>query len=123
VVTSDRDAIRRLLTGDPLSRRHGNDLLRPFLGDRSLLLLEPADHVARRRLELPPFHGEAVRAYGDRIRELAESEVASWRDVGVVATHPRARALTLEIILELVLGVRDAALRAQLVHQRRAPSA
>jgi cytochrome P450 len=115
VVTSDRDAIKRLFTGDPLRHRHGNDLLRRVLGDRSLLLLEPADHLARRRLELPPFHGEAVRAYGARIRELAEGEVESWREGEVVATHERARALTLEVILELVLGARDPALRSRLV--------
>jgi cytochrome P450 len=114
VVTSDRDAIRRLFTGDPMLRRHGNDLFRPMFGDRSLLLLEPAEHLGRRRLELPPFHGEAVRAYADRIRELAEAEVASWRPGERVVTHPRTRALTLEVILELVLGVRDRDLRDEL---------
>ena len=70
VVTTDRDTIKRLFTGDPLVRRHGNDLLRRILGDSSLMLLEPADHLARRRLELPPFHGQAVRRYRERIREL-----------------------------------------------------
>ena len=33
VLTRDRDAIRRLFTGDPLVKRHGNDLLRTFVGD------------------------------------------------------------------------------------------
>ncbi len=45
VVTTDRDAINRLFTGDPLTKRHGNDLLAPILGERSLLLLEPAEHA------------------------------------------------------------------------------
>jgi len=107
VVTADRDAVRRLLTGDPLLRRHGNDLLRPLLGDRSVLLLEPDEHLARRRLELPAFHGEALGQYEQRIRELVEEEIATWPVDTVVATHPRARALTLAIILELVLGIRD----------------
>jgi cytochrome P450 family 135 len=115
VITSDRDAVRRLLTGAPLVRRHGNDLFEPVLGRRSVMLLEPEEHLARRRLELPPFHGDAVRSYADRIRELAEAEIASWQLGSVVATHPRLRALTLAIILELVLGVRDEQLRAELV--------
>ncbi len=114
VVTTDRDAIKRLFTGDPLVRRHGNDLLRRILGDSSLMLLEPAEHLGRRRLELPPFHGQAVRRYGERIRELFEAEVDSWRNGQVVATADRARAVTLELILELVLGVRDPGLRARL---------
>src|SRR3954453_12912608 len=61
VLTSDRDAIKRLLTGDPLARAHGNDAVRPLLGERSLMLLAPAEHLARRKLLLPPFHGERVR--------------------------------------------------------------
>ncbi len=115
VVTGDRDAIRELFTGDPLRKRHGNDLLRPFFGDRSLIVLEPAEHLARRKLELPSFHGESVTAYADRIRELAEAEVAGWRPGEVVSVHLAARRLTLAVILELVLGVRDDALRAQIV--------
>lgn len=114
VVTSDRDAIKRLFTGDPLVRRHGNDILRRLLGERSLMLLEPAEHLARRRLELPAFHGEAVRRYATRIRELAQSELGGWRRDEVVHTAERARALTLDVILELVLGVREPGVRARL---------
>ncbi len=118
VVTSDGDAIRRLFTGDALLRRHGNDFLKPIFGERSLFFLEPAEHVARRRIELGPFHGAAVRAYTERIAELAEAEVATWMPGEVVASHPRARSLTLKVILELVLGVRDAALAGEITSIR-----
>lgn len=114
VATGDRDAIRRLFTGDPLLRRHGNDLLRPIFGDRSILLLEPPGHLERRKIELPPFHGKAIRSYEQRIRELCEQELADWPLGTTVASHPRARALTLAIILELVLGVSDSGLRDEL---------
>ena len=114
VITRDRDAIRRLFTGDPLVRRHGNDLLKSAFGERSVLLLEPAEHLDRRRMELPPFHGQAVRSYTDRIRQLITTELETWTPGRLVATHPTARAVTLEIILELVLGVRDSELQAEL---------
>jgi cytochrome P450 len=114
VVTADRSAIKALLTGDPLGKRHANDLLAPVLGPRSLMLLEPLEHVQRRKLELPPFHGDRIRVYAERIRELMGAEVDSWRSGEVVAVHPRARQLTLAVILELVLGVRDEALRRRL---------
>ena len=65
VLTSDRDAIQRLLTGDPLVRHHGDDAVRPLIGDRSVMLLDPAQHLARRKLLLPQFHGERVRTYAD----------------------------------------------------------
>jgi cytochrome P450 len=114
VVTSDREAIKRLFTGDPLLRRHGNDLFQPVFGRRSLLLLEPDEHLERRKIELPPFHGRAIKSYAARIQDLCEQELADWRLGETVASHPRARALTLAIILELVLGVRDTALRDEL---------
>jgi cytochrome P450 family 135 len=114
VVTRDRDAIRRLFTGDPLVRRHGNDLFESAFGERSVMLLGPADHIERRRLELPPFHGQAVRSYTERIRELTTTELATWPSTQVVVTQPRARAVTMAIILELVLGVRDPDLQAEL---------
>ena len=114
VVTSDRNAIKRVFTGDPLLRRHGNDLLEPVFGRRSLLLLEPAEHLERRKIELPPFHGRAVRSYAARIQELCEQELADWHLGDTLMSHPRARALTLAIILELVLGVRDTELRDEL---------
>ena len=51
------------------------------------------------------------------IRELFAAEVDGWRTGQVVATADRARAVTLDLILELVLGVRDPGLRARLGHE------
>ncbi len=47
VVTTDPDVVRRLFTGPPLVLRHGRDMMRPMVGDRSLLVLEPAEHLER----------------------------------------------------------------------------
>jgi cytochrome P450 len=111
VVTTDADAIRRLHTGDPLAKRHGNDVVRPLINDRSLMLLEPAEHLARRKLLLPPFHGERVRGYGQLLQRLMDAEVARWRAGETVAVLPVAQNITIEVILQAVLGVRDADLR------------
>jgi cytochrome P450 len=111
VVTSDRDAIRRLLTGDPLAKHHGNDVVRPLIGDRSVFLLEPAEHLARRKLLLPPFHGERVRLYAGLMRRLMNGEVDRWRPGDTVAVLPLAQNVTIEVILQAVLGVADADLR------------
>jgi cytochrome P450 len=45
---------------------------------------------------------------------MCRQELFDWRVGGTVASHGRARALTLAIILELVLGVRDTELRDEL---------
>ena len=114
VLTKDRDAIRRLYTGDPLAKRHANDLLRPFVGDESLLVLEPAEHLARRRMLLPPFHGERVQSYARLMERLVSAELDRLVPGDVVAVQPIAQALTLDVILQAVLGVSDAATRRRL---------
>ncbi len=114
VLTRDRDAIRRLFTGEPLSKRHGNDLLRPFVGDQSLLVLEPAAHLERRRLVTPPFHGERVRSYAELMQALVAEELERVRPGEVLVVQPLAQALTLEVIMQAVLGVRDEAVRRRL---------
>ena len=114
LLTKDRDVIRRLFTGDPLIKRHGNDLLRPILGDESLLVLEPAEHLARRKLLLPPFHGERVQSYARLMERLAHAELDRLQVGEVVTVQPIAQALTLDVILQAVLGVRDVDTRQRL---------
>jgi cytochrome P450 len=64
--------------------------------------------MRERKLMLPAFHGEALRRYPELIREIAEAEVASWPVGEPIALRPRIQAITLEVILRLVIGVRDA---------------
>ncbi len=75
-----RPSLKRALRRRP--GQHGslpgrNIILGPLLGPRSLLLIEGEQHLSRRKLMLPPFHGERMRAYedvdarGDRARDRA----------------------------------------------------
>jgi cytochrome P450 len=114
VLTRDRDVIRRLYTGDPLGKRHGNDLLGTFLGEHSMLLLEPPEHLVRRKMLLPPFHGERVQSYARLMQRLASAELDRLRPGEVVKVQPIAQALTLDVILQAVLGVSDVAMRGRL---------
>ena len=111
VLTSDRDAIRQLLTGDPLTRHHGNDAVRPLIGEGSVMLLEPAEHLERRRLLLPSFHGERVRVYADLMQRLMDTEVDRWRRDDTPAMLPIAQNVTIEVILQAVLGIADEGMR------------
>ena len=43
--------------------RGGERPLGPVLGERSVLLLDGAEHLRQRRLMLPPFHGQRMREY------------------------------------------------------------
>lgn len=81
--------------------------LAPALGDRSVLLLDGAEHLHRRRLLLSPFHGDALATWGRTIAEVAAEHVARWPTDGTFAARPLTQALTLDAILAIVLG-RDA---------------
>ncbi|HEX4564598.1 MAG TPA: cytochrome P450 [Solirubrobacteraceae bacterium] len=106
VMLSDPETLRALYTEHRHGLPPGRTLtLMPVLGPSSVLLLEGEDHLARRRLMLPPFHGERMRSYESTMREIAEREVASWPAEEPFALHPRMQALTLEVILRAVFGV------------------
>jgi len=110
VLTSDTDLIRRLFTEyADVARGGSSTALEPFVGSRSILLLDGPEHLRQRRLILPPLHGETMRAQAPLVAELAEREIASWPRDEPVATLPRMRALTLEVVLRLVFGARDRA--------------
>src|SRR2546430_4780249 len=115
VMITDPEAIQALYTAREHGLPSGRTLaLQPILGSRSVLLLEGSEHLARRRLMLPPFHGERMRAYESTVRELAEREIASWPVDRAFAAHPRMQALTLEVIMRAVFGVTDAQRRERL---------
>jgi cytochrome P450 family 135 len=108
VMLSDPEAIRALY-GNPEHRLPpGRTLaLLPILGPRSLLLLEGREHLARRRLMLPPFHGDRMRAYESTVREVVARDVETWPEGEPFAIHPRMQVVTLEVILRAVFGVTD----------------
>jgi cytochrome P450 family 135 len=114
-------AIKEIFTGDAELLRAGqaNAPLAPVVGPRSVLLLDGAEHLRQRRLMLPPFHGERMARYGELMAEITEAELDRWSLREPFALRPRTQAITLEIILRVVFGVRDAArleaLRAALV--------
>jgi len=118
VMVSDPEAIRALYTAHEHGLPPGRSVaLLPVMGPGSVLLLEGSEHLARRKLMLPPFHGERMRAYETTVRVLTERELDSWSPDNQFAVHPRMQAITLEVILKAVFGVTDPA-RDERLHER-----
>jgi cytochrome P450 len=109
VFLSDPESIKRLFTSDRINTiaPGRNIVLRPLLGSQSLLLQEDGEHLRRRKLMLPPFHGERMRAYEKTITEVAATEIASWPTGSEFVLHPSMQAITLEVIMRAVFGVTD----------------
>ena len=115
VMISDPEAIQALYTQRGHGLPPGRTLtLEPILGSRSILLLEGSEHLARRKLMLPPFHGERMRAYEATVAEVVARDADGWPAGEAFALHPHMQAVTLEVILRAVFGVTDEARRAQL---------
>ena len=107
VVLSDPADVKQVFTGDPSIYHAGvsNIILLPFLGHKSVLLLDGAQHMSQRKLLLPPFHGEKMRRHVELMREIAAREVASWPRGVPFAVHPHMQEVTLEVIMRIVFGV------------------
>jgi cytochrome P450 family 135 len=116
VMLADPAAIKQVFTGDPrvFHAGEGNQILAPILGRNSVLVLDEKPHMSQRKLLLPPFHGERMQGYEATMREIAEHEIESWRTGVPYKLRPRMQAVTLEIILRTVFGVREGGRIAEL---------
>jgi cytochrome P450 len=110
VIFAEPTAVRELFTGDPLALNAGqaNVILRAALGKDSLLLLDGERHLRERRLMLPPFHGERMKAYGDAMREVTLREVERWPVGRPFPVHESTQAITLDVIMRTIFGVGSA---------------
>jgi cytochrome P450 len=111
VIVSDPAIVKEIFQSSPddLHAGAGNVVLKPILGGRSVLLLDGPEHLRQRRLMLPPFHGERMRAYGETMTEVAERHIARWPVGQPFSVHPTMQEITLEIILRTVFGIEDQA--------------
>lgn len=108
VVTGAPEGIRTLFSADPDTfLAFGAEVLGPVLGESNLILLSGERHRAMRRLQMPPFHGARMRAYGQIILGAAEEHAARWPRDRPIQIHRTMQEISLQVILEAVLGLRE----------------
>jgi cytochrome P450 len=110
VYVADPALVKQVFMGDPTVFHAGEanaTVLGDALGEHSLLTLDEGRHLSQRKLLLPPFHGESVRRYTEVMASAAAEEVERWPVGRAFALRPRMQAITLEVILRAVFGVRD----------------
>jgi cytochrome P450 len=106
VMVFDPELLKELFRGphEQLNAGEANALLGPVLGERSVLLLDGAEHLRHRRLMLPHLHGQRLQAYADTIRELTDRAIDSWPVGEPFPLLPRMQSLTLGVIMRAVFG-------------------
>jgi cytochrome P450 len=106
VLLADPEDVKRVFSTDTNELGVGvpNLALRPVLGAHSVMLSEEPEHMARRKLMLPRFHGERMREDAAMMTELARREVRAWPVGEPFALWPRMQALTQEVVMRAVFG-------------------
>jgi cytochrome P450 len=106
VMVFDPALVKQLFQGsnDQLHAGEANALLGPVLGERSVLLLDGAEHLRHRRLLLPTFHGARMHSYAETMRTATDLEIDSWPVNEPFPLLPSMRSLTLRVIVEAVFG-------------------
>jgi cytochrome P450 len=110
VYVADPALVKQVFTGDAAIFHAGEanaTALGDSLGENSLLTLDEGRHMSQRKLLLPPFHGQAVHRYVETMGAAAAAEVERWPVGRPFALRPRMQAITLDVILRAVFGVRD----------------
>jgi cytochrome P450 family 135 len=109
VILADPEDVKKVFTADHsvLGVGLANSVLGPLLGPRSMMLLEEPEHVRRRKLMLPPFHGERMKGYAEMMQEVTRRELAGWPTGEPFELWPRMQEITLEAIMRVVFGPVD----------------
>ncbi|HET6571692.1 MAG TPA: cytochrome P450 [Solirubrobacterales bacterium] len=110
VFLCDPGDVKRVLTAPAggLGVALANPLLLPVLGPRSVMLLEEPAHMQRRRLMLPPFHGQRMEADAAMMAVATREVVRAWPAGEPFELWPQMQAITQEVILRSVFGADEA---------------
>lgn len=109
VIVSAPDDVRKLTTAGYGELTRAADGIRFILGDHAVILQQNTLHKETRKLLVPPFLGERMRAYGADMTRSADATLESWRDGDVKLLHHEVQDIALNVILRCVFGLTEAA--------------
>ena len=120
VFVNHPEAMRQIVTSDRqkfFASGKDNQLLKPLVGENSLFLIEGDRHKKRRKLLLPPFHGERMQVYGQTICDLTRNIIDRLKPNQTFIARQVSQEVSLQVILEAVYGLQDSN-RSQELKQR-----
>ncbi|MBD2436200.1 cytochrome P450 [Nostoc sp. FACHB-110] len=116
VIISNPKGIQELFTADSklLETGSGSQIMQPLLGDNSLILMDGDRHLQQRKLLMPPFHGDRIKAYSNLIREITEQVTNKWKVGESFVARPQMQDISLKVILRTVFGLQEGERYAQI---------
>jgi cytochrome P450 family 110 len=106
VFVNDPKAIEQIFTASPetFSTAEIYEMLRPVVGDQSLMVMDGKPHRRQRSLVMPPLHGERMRLYSKLICKLTEQTMQQWKLGETIDLRSNMQTLSLSIMLQVVFG-------------------
>jgi cytochrome P450 len=111
------ELVKAVFGGDSDVLRAGEanaTILEPLVGPHSVLVLDGPEHLRQRKLILPAFHGDRMRAWEAAVRDITRAEIARWPVGQPFALRPSMQSITLDVIVRVVFGVETSARRDEL---------
>ena len=120
VVTGREDLIRTIHGQDPsIYAPFATPTIVPLMGNGSMLILEGEQHRRERRLVMPMFHGDRMKAYGTSMQQCAVEQFEVHRARGKLVTLELMTDISLEVIVRTIFGGTDRALATRLMDASR----
>jgi unspecific monooxygenase len=116
VFISNPQAIQEVFSTDPKQLDSGEEagIKSALLGRQSMLSLAGEPHRRRRKLLMPPFHGERMRAYGQLVRDITEQVTSGWTIDEPFSVRSSMQAISFQVILKAVFGLEEGSRYEQL---------
>ena len=118
VLTGRPDLIETIFSADPANfETFAKNALSPILGSGSMLQLDGEPHRRERKLIMPMFHGQRMKSYVDSMQRIALRSFERNSEAGVVSMLDITTEISLDIIMEVILGAEDEEAVAKLAKQ------
>jgi cytochrome P450 len=108
VILSDPNDIAEFFNAPPGVLRPGegaSGITGPVVGTNFIVVLDQDEHMTRRKLLTPYFHGDSIKRLAALVNEVVAREVDQWPRNQPIQLYPKLRELTLEIIVRAVFGL------------------
>lgn len=121
VVFSNPEHVKEIFSdgGEDLEAGRFNRSLAPLLGNRSVLMVDGREHRRKRKLLLPPFHGERMQAYGQSMLDIADDAIDDLPHGRPFPLHSPMQDITLRLIIKTVFGFEGARQEEMVTNTKR----
>ncbi|WP_255427000.1 cytochrome P450 [Sphaerospermopsis sp. LEGE 00249] len=81
-----------------------NAMLHAISGDRSVAVLDGFEHKRERKLLMPPFHGDRLKLYANKICEITDNVTSKCKINKPFIARDVIEEITLKILMHIVFG-------------------